>query len=255
MMTHSLSNIWIVLDHPRVIGNIGWSARGMKNMGLSNLALVNPVEYQLGEIKQFAYAAEDVMEAARVFESLEEALRDMQFVIGTTRRVGRNRRPTAYMRDVAPEIVSAAVKNKVAVVFGSEDSGLTNADLSFCDRVVTIPEETDYPSLNLSHAVTLVCYELFLAGQSETFPPLLGLASREEVQGMYDHVRRVLAAIGYDRCGERDLLENILGSLKRLLGRTGLEKHDVNAIRGLCRRIELIAESLAEHVDEDASAP
>jgi tRNA/rRNA methyltransferase len=112
--------------------------------------------------------------------------------------------------------------------------------------VMTIPEESDYPSLNLSHAVTIVCYELYLAGEGDELGPLLELVSREEVEGMYEHLRRALAAMGYGKAGERDLLENITRSLKRLFGRAGLERHDVNAIRGLCRRMENVVELLGD---------
>ncbi len=237
-MGKALDNVWVVLVNPKVSGNIGWSARGMKNMGLSKLALVNPVEYRYEEAKYFAYGAEDVLEGARVFGSLEEVLGETEFAVGTTRRIGRRRRAIYFLRDAATKIVSAASANVVAVVFGSEDRGLSNAELSLCETVVTIPEETDYPSLNLSHAVTIVCYELYVASQSESLPPLLNLASREKVEGMYEHVWRTLAALGFGKAGERDLLENVMTSLKRLFGRTGLEQPDVNAIRGICRRVE-----------------
>ena len=245
-MAEALDNIRIVLVSPKAAGNIGWSARGMKNMGLSRLVLVNPVDYRLEEIKPFAFRAEDILEAAAIVGSLQEALQGVQLAVGTTRRVGKVRRPMYYLREAAPKIVAAARNNAVAVVFGGEQSGLSNEEIAVCHTIVTIPEETDYPSLNLSHAVAIVCYELYLASVSESLPPLLDLATREQVEGMFEHVRRTLAAIGYDKSGGRDLLENIMVSLRRLLGRTGLETHDVNAIRGLCRRIEKVAELLRD---------
>ncbi|NQT83429.1 RNA methyltransferase [bacterium] len=254
-MAKVLDNVRIVLVNPKVPGNIGWSARGMKNMGLSGLALVDPIEYQPDEARFFAFGAEDILEKATVFVSLPEALRDVPVAFGTTRRIGRRRRAIYYLRDVAPRIVSAARANTVAVVFGNEERGLSSAELSHCDTVVTIPEETDYPSLNLSHAVTVVCYELYLASQSDSLPPLLNLASREKVEGMYGHLRRAMAAIGFDKAGGRDLLENVMTSLKRLFGRTGLEQHDVNFIRGICRRIEEKSEFLPDSWDDDVPAP
>ena len=254
-MEQVLDNIGVVLVHPKVAGNIGWSARGMKNMGLSRLVLVDPVEYEFEEVKPFAFGAEDVLKGASIVGSLKEALRDTELAIGTTRRIGKRRRPSHYLRDAAPKIISAARNNTVAVVFGSEQSGLSNEELALCDTVVTIPEETDYPSLNLSHAVTIVCYELYLARQTEALRPLLDLATREKVEGMYEHIRGVLAEIGFDKAGERDLLDNVMTSLKRLFGRTGLEQHDVNAIRGICRRVEKLMESLPEPQDENLSLP
>ena len=241
-MSETLDNIRIVLVSPKAAGNIGWSARAMKNMGLSRLVLVNPVEYKPEEVKPFAFRAEEILEKAAIVGSLQEALQEIHVAVGTTRRVGKVRRPMDYLREAAPKIVSAARDKIVAVVFGGEQSGLSNEEIALCHTVVTIPEETDYPSLNLSHAVAIVCYELYLASVSENLPPLLDLATREQVEGMFEHIRRTLAAIGYDKSGGRDLLENIMLSLRRLLGRTGLETHDVNAIRGLCRRIETVAE-------------
>ncbi len=254
-MAGALDNVWVVLVNPKVPGNIGWSARGMKNMGLSRLALVAPVEYRSEEARRFAYAAEDVLEEARVFGSLEEALRDAAIAFGTTRRLGKRRRATYFLRDVAPRIVSEARANTVAVVFGNEKRGLSRAELSLCDAVVTIPEETDYPSLNLSHAVTIVCYELYLASRGDAFPPLLALASREKVHGMYEHLRRTLAEVGFGKAGGRDLLEKVMISLKRLFGRTGLEGRDVNAIRGICRRVEEKLGLLPSSRDDDVPAP
>jgi TrmH family RNA methyltransferase len=249
-MAEALDNVEVVLVNPKVAGNIGWSARGMKNMGLSRLVLVDPVGYRFEEAKPFAFRAEDILREARVVDSLEEALREVPLAVATTRRMGRRRRPSYFLRDAAPRIISAARSNRVAVVFGSEDRGLSNAELSLCDMVVTIPEETDYPSLNLSHAVTIVCYELYVASQKEALPPLLDLALREEVEGMYEHLRRTLFEIGFDKAGERDLLENVMASLKRLFGRAGLEQHDVNAIRGICRRVDGIVELLTERQGE-----
>ncbi len=237
-VAQALDNIRIVLLNPKVPGNIGWSARGMKNMGLSRCVLVCPAEYQYEEVKPFAFGAEDILDKAQVCASLKEALRDSPLAFGTTRRIGRRRRATYYLREAAPKIVAAARNNLVAVVFGSENRGLSNEELALCDAVVTIPEETDYPSLNLSHAVTIVCYELYLAREAQELAPLLNLAPRDRVEGMYEHLRRTLTEIGFDKAGGRDLLENVMNSLKRLFGRTGLEQHDVNSIRGICRRIE-----------------
>jgi tRNA/rRNA methyltransferase len=241
-MAEPLDNIRIVLVNAKAAGNIGWSARAMKNMGLSRLVLVNPVDYKFEEVKPFAFRAEEILEAVALVGSLQEALQGVQLAVGTTRRFGKVRRPMYYLREAAPKIVAAAKNSAVAVVFGGEQSGLSNDEIALCDTIVTIPEETEYPSLNLSHAVAIVCYELYLAIMSESLPPLLDLATREQVEGMFEHVRRTLAAIGYDKSGGRDLLGNIMISLRRLLGRTGLETHDVNAIRGLCRRVEKVAE-------------
>ena len=255
VMAEPLDNIRIVLVNPKAPGNIGWSARGLKNMGLSRLYLVNPVEYPMEEVKPFAFGAEDVLKEARVFGSLREALSEARFAVATTRRTGKHRRPSYYLRDGAARVVAAAQTNIVAVVFGGEQSGLSNEEISLCDTIVTIPHESTYPSLNLSHAVTLVCYEIYLASQGEPLLPLLDLASREEVEGMLEHVRRALSAMGYEKEGERDVLEIITTSLKRIFGRSGLERRDVNTIRGICRRIETITALLHEERERNVPGP
>ncbi|SVA44142.1 uncharacterized protein METZ01_LOCUS96996, partial [marine metagenome] len=161
------SNTSIILIEPQVPGNIGATARAMKNMGFSRLVLVNPVEYRIvSEARWLAHGAEDVLDAAINVATLEEALQGVKFVIGTTNR-GREPwfNPIVPIRDAMSEGLRFMQEQHIAILFGREDRGLPNDALEMCHRFVRIPAAIVHPSLNLSQAVLICCYEIFLAAQ------------------------------------------------------------------------------------------
>ena len=229
-----LENISIVLVEPKGPGNIGSVARAMKNTGFSSLVLVNPVDFMVDEAYAMACGAKDLLLRAEVFETLEEALRGYHFIVGTTRRKGKWRHPIYPFKEVAPRVLEFAERNRVAILFGREDKGLKNDELARCGVLAEIPADEGYPSFNLSHAVLLCCYELF-SSQRPVSSGAIRLASGEEVERMYAHIERVLEALGY---GEEGLVGTVMRNLRRLFGRTGLMKKEVNMIRGLCTRLE-----------------
>jgi len=233
----SFQNINIVLVEPQSSGNIGSVARGMKNTGFSNLLLVNPVEYKNNEAYKMACKADDVLLGAKVFLSLGEAIKDSSLVIGTTRRKGRLRYPVMTFQDVLPQIVETSKKNKVSIIFGREDKGLSNEDIDICSNVVEIPANKAYPSINLSHAVFIICYELFKATNEEKCQPIK-LATMNEINDMYIHLEKTLRKLGYGEKGGEYLLVLIMRSLHRLFGRTTLMQKEVNMLRGICVQIE-----------------
>ncbi|OGP31803.1 MAG: hypothetical protein A2073_04000 [Deltaproteobacteria bacterium GWC2_42_11] len=230
-------NIHIVLVEPQGAGNIGSAARAMKNTGFKNLALVNPVDYKNDEAYKMACKADDVLLGAKVFTSLENATKDASMVIGTTRRKGRIRYPVLTFYDVLPRIIETAQKNNVFILFGREDKGLSNKEIELCSDVVEIPADKSYPSLNLSHAVFLVCYELF-KHTAEEKGQAIKLASMEEINMMYEHLEKTLRKLGYGEKGGMHLLDVIMKSFRRLFGRTGLMHKEVNMVRGICTQIE-----------------
>lgn len=228
-----LKHISIVLVEPKGPGNIGSVARAMKNTGFSSLVLVNPVDFMVEEAYSMACGAKDLLLRAKVFKTLEEALKGYHFIVGTTRRKGKGRHPTHPFKEVAPRILEFATRNRVAILFGREDKGLKNEELARCGVLAEIPADEAYPSFNLSHAVLLCCYELFSHQQPVTSS--VRLASLEEIEGMYGHIERVLERLGY---GEKGLIETIMRNLRRLFGRTGLMRKEVNMIRGICSQVE-----------------
>jgi tRNA/rRNA methyltransferase len=143
-------------------------------------------------------------------------------------------------RGLAPRLIATAVDNRVALVFGSEDSGLTNEELRFCQQLVTIPTDQTYASLNLAQAVLLCCYEVFIAAQdaSVAAPRSLAVAERQEL--MYEKLKHALLKIGFLH---GDNPEHIMFALRRLLGRAGLEDRDVRILLGLARQLDWYATS------------
>ena len=235
-MRAKLDNVTVVLVGIRNSGNIGSAARAMKNMGVTQLALVNPAPYDTPEVYNLGWGAEDVIRGARVCESIEEAVVKCGFVVGATRRKGRHRRPVVDLRQALPDIVRATRKNSVAILFGREDKGLSNEELSLCQFAVSIPTSRLMSSLNVAQAVMILCYELFLfdreAGDARKFVP------QTDLWDLYARLDRVLGSIGYGSKGDRKVRRSVMMTLKRIFGRSGLAIHEVDALHGLCQQVE-----------------
>ena len=160
-------SITFILVNPAVPANVGAAARAMKTMGFGQMRLVNPCDHLSKEARMLAHASNDILENAILFTSLKEALHDIDLVIGTTARRRTIRNRFVLLGDIPDLILSkgTTVKN-IAIVFGSEESGLSNEDANQCDVLSTISMATKYPSLNLSQAVMVYAYELsVLAGK------------------------------------------------------------------------------------------
>lgn len=234
----SLSNLRIVLVRPRYSGNIGAVARAMRNMGIHDLALVEPAPIRRDQADMMAVHARDVLDAMRVYPSLREAVGDCGLVVGTTCRSGLYRDDTVSPRAFASHIADLAVVNRVALVFGSEESGLVNEDLRICQRLMTIPTDAAYSSLNLAQAVLLCCYEVFLAVQAATAQPSRPLAVAEQQELMYGKLKQALLKVGFLH---KENPEHIMFAFRRILGRAGLEERDVRILLGMARQIEWYA--------------
>jgi len=231
-----LDSISILLLEPRGPRNIGSVARAMKNTGFSRLVLINPVPYLNNDAYETACKADDLLREAQCFQSLDAALEPFPLVVGTTRRGGKERFPLLTLDEAIPKIASAAVENRVALLFGREDKGLTTEELGRCNLLVEIPTHPALPSLNLSHAVFILCHHIF----SATIPkePSFVRAPRSEAEGLNGHIEEMLRGLGYGDKGGDYLLRTIMRNLRRLLGRTGLMQKEVNMLRGICTQIE-----------------
>jgi len=230
-----LNNISIVLVEPRGSGNIGSVARAMKNTGFKKLGLVNPVEHKNDEAFSMACNASDILLNAVKVKNLDEALKNIRFIVGTTRRSGKDRSPL-FLHEAVPIIVNMAKKNPVAILFGREDRGLKNVEAATCDILLEIPSHPSFRSLNLSHAVFSVCHHIFthLNPQESAFE----IAEKFEIEMMYRHIERVLQGLGYKERGKEHLFRAIMRNLKHLFGRAGLIEKEVNMIRGICAQVE-----------------
>ena len=265
----------VVLVRPREEGNVGAACRAMANMGLHELRLVEPAAELGGMARAFAVGARDVLEGARRFGSLAEALGPFRRVVGTTSARDR----VLSVPVVTPRALAVSFVREpdlpTALVFGSEVGGLTNDELALCHQVVTIPAALAQPTLNLAQAVLLVAYELYLVQEvRETIPepapeapagvsssagaargeagveapgvhrpqapaePRLDLeppAPAARVEGLFEHLERVLREVGFAR--DRTF-HGVLRDLRQLAGRARPTEREVTILRGVLRRIQ-----------------
>ena len=222
----------VVLVEPLYEENVGYTARVMKNFGVEELILVNP-RCELGiEAVKRAMHGRDVLERARLASSLDEIVKTYDLVIGTTGKQGK--KLTQTRRFMTPERLAEKVSKlggKVAIVFGREDRGLTNEELRFCDGVVTIPANPEYPILNLSHAVAVVLYVIFRELRPEVKLPKPSMPSREEMMVLLEYVKRLsLLLWSSETRAERAVL-----IVKRFLSSCLTTREDVRVLLGLIR--------------------
>lgn len=227
----------VVLSHPSHPGNIGAAARAMKTMGLSQLVLVRPKSFPAAEAEARASGATDVLAAARVVDTLQDALAGTVRVVALTSRRRELMAPVQWAREAAPALAAAAAQGDVALVFGNETFGLSNDELALCHTPVMIPANPDYASLNLAAAVQLLCYELRLAVLAPEPPPqtVLEAAAHEDIERLMQHFERAMTASGFlDPARPRRLMPR----LRRLFARAGLEQEEVNILRGMLSALE-----------------
>ena len=229
-------NISFVLVDTMESGNIGASARALKNCGFSRLELVHPGRFPSDEAGWFAHGADDVLSSVRVFQDLAAALRDKSLVVGTTRRSGKKRGLTFPVRDVVGKIRGLAECNRVALLFGREDRGLTNDQTAECSFMIRIPSSAEHPSLNLAQAVLLVAYEISLASHPVQPPP--ETISTGELTGLFERLRNLMKTAGYEPKGIRDDEKGIMADLKRLISRAGITPREARMLHGIISQIE-----------------
>lgn len=239
-----LENIAIILVNTTHPGNIGGVARAMKNMGLSDLRLVEPKIFPDEDAVARASGATDLLDAAGVFSSLAEALADCQLAVGTSARERHIPWPLINPRELAAIAAPLPSSQKIAIVFGREDRGLTNEELQLCHHHVNIPTNEAFSSLNIAAAVQVITYELRMAalGLSEQAErPQWGtqwdidLASHQELELLFEHLEKVLVDTEFlDPENPRQLMPR----LRRLFMRAVPDKVEVNVLRGILKSVE-----------------
>ena len=234
-MKINLDNIAVVLNEPHYPENIGAAVRAARNMGISRFLVVNPAEFDLARILKMATChAEDLVSAIEVHERLEDALKPFQYVVGTTARMGSRRQFVRNPRQLAVELVPISRKNRIALLFGPEASGLANEHLRYCDALVTIPT-AEFSSINLAQAVMIMVYELFTAASDKTEGFTPRLATSGELEAMYVHLKDTLIKINFINPENPDYW---ITSIRRFFSRMMLRGRDVQLIRGICRQID-----------------
>lgn len=234
-----LNRVRVVLSHPSHPGNIGAAARALKTMGLSRLVLVNPREFPSPEARARAAGADDVLEGATVCDSLGQALHGCVFVAAVTARRRELTTPMCWARDAAAELVAEARQGEVALVFGNETAGLTNAEVAQAHMTVLIPANPDYKSLNLGAAVQVLCYELRMAAmQPGAAPAVVGAglpATQDDVERLVTHFERALVASGFL---DPKAPKRLIPRLRRLFARARIEQEEVAILRGALSSFE-----------------
>jgi tRNA/rRNA methyltransferase len=237
-LTAKTKNISIVLYKPKYAGNVGSVARAAKNMGIHKIVVVGTTDLDRDAMQQRStHLAADVLDQIQYDDSLEAALGNFHYIVGTTARTGKARGPFVSPRSAAQQIADVSQKNKVALLFGPEDTGLANDQLRLCHRVVTIPTSREFTSLNLSQAAMILCYEIFIASSTAASaaeaPPKMALSS--ELEGMYGQIKDLLGKIGFLN---PENPEYWMVDLRRFFSRSGLSSREVKIIRGICRQLE-----------------
>lgn len=252
----------VVLVQTSHSGNIGVVARALKNMGLCRLHLVSPKQFPSEEAVARSSGASEILDVAKVFDSLVDAVADASYVVGASARMRSFPWPVMSPGDLSGQVVeqltSASTVDEsatgntctdIALVFGRESSGLTNEELQQCNAHVNIPANPDYSSLNLAMAVQVISYELRMAclnalENDASISPVLGPESAgwdaepstvSEVEGMLEHLTKVMTATNYYDPENPGLL---LPRLRRLFQRRGLDKMELNILRGILKSVE-----------------
>lgn len=234
-----MQHVRVVLSHTSHPGNIGAAARAMKTMGFSRLVLVNPKILPEAQAVAMACGADDLLANAQICTSLAEALSGTVLAMAMTARRRELATEPLWARAGAAELAGVARHDEVALVFGNETAGLSNEELAQCARWALIPANPDYSSLNLAAAVQLMCYELRLAMLGVAPAPVVAgagtPATHDEVDGLIAHLEASAITSGFldpERPGR------LMLRLRRLFARAGIEKEEVNILRGLLASFE-----------------
>ncbi|HPM75619.1 MAG TPA: RNA methyltransferase [bacterium] len=245
-----LDNVSVVLVRPAGDGNLGQVARAMKNFGLSRLRLVNPCDFDTDLCRQMATNSYDILERAQIFTDLPTALADFSYVVGTSRRLGKNRErfgtSAALPGWLLPKLTGGA---QAALLFGNEVSGLDNAELDLCQFLVEIETDPAHKSLNLAQAVLVFAYELFkAAAQAPTEIDKIHPARHDKLERMFKQMRAMYLEIGF-LAPENP--EHIMRALRRLYGRAQISEREVSILRGILSDMDWYLNHVSEKGERD----
>jgi len=218
--------VYFILVEPAVPENIGAVARAIKTMSFNKLRLVNPCDYLSNEALKFAHGSKDILTSAKVFKSLREAIQDIDFIIGTSARIRRIKHDYFPIEQILGLIEKKENNvNSIGIIFGREESGLTNKEVEQCNILSYIPIANKYPSLNLSQAVMIYAYELSKLNLNKEKKPVNNDNS-VEYKVVLRKVADVLTAI---RVNSNQILFNRIMERINIMG-----KDDINLVYSVC---------------------
>ena len=234
-----LSEVRIVLIQTTHPGNIGAAARAMKNMGLEDLVLVAPRDFPSAEATARASGADDLLKRASVVDRLEDALSDRELIVGASARRRSIPWPELEPREAAGRILETGFKT--AILFGREQTGLTNEELECCHYLLHIPSNPEYSSLNVAQALQVVAYELFLQSRQPHSEAVIHAseerpACANDMASYHDHLERVLRTVGFLHPTKHE--ESIQRRLRRIYNRAAPSVEELHLLRGILTRIE-----------------
>jgi|SRR5579885_275788 tRNA (cytidine32/uridine32-2'-O)-methyltransferase len=233
-----LDRIRIVLVNTSHPGNIGSTARAMKTMGLSDLVLVSPQQFPHPKAVEMASGASDILDQAVVVETLDEAIADCQLVVGTSARMRTIPWPLLMPREMAEKVKNESPDSQTAILFGREQSGLSNEELQRCHLHIHIPANPEYSSLNIAAAVQVVAYELRIASLDQTAVADewdYRLATADEMEKFFTHLQEVLVEIDFLKLNAP---RKLMTRLRRMFLRTRPDVMEMNILRGILTAIQ-----------------
>ncbi len=237
-----LENTYIILHKPEKIRNLGQTARAMKNFGFTNMRIICPPQGNMREAYENSVYARDILDSREIFNNILDATKDLNILIGTTSR--------SKEYPLSPwELADLMLSNpylRYGIIFGTEFRGLSNDEISFCHKVVSIPTSDLYPSMNLSHAVTIICYELkkyFVSDEKNTFIKKDPVATISEIEDMLRHAENTLKNIGFLK---EDAPGRLTPILRRLSVNLEITSKEVRILRGILRQIDWICNKSSE---------
>lgn len=234
-----LECIRIVLVNTSHPGNIGSAARAMKTMGLTRLYLVSPLAYPHPKALEMAVGADDILEQAIIVDTLDEAIADCSLVIGSSARMRTIPWPLLTPREMVEKVKQEPAKSQTAILFGREQSGLTNEELHRCHLHVHIPANPDYSSLNIAAAVQVIAYELRVASLDReslvTDEWDYRVATADEMEKFFNHLQEVLIEIDFLKANAP---RQLMTRLRRLFLRTRPDVMEMNILRGMLSAVQ-----------------
>ena len=242
--SNAFKNVSIILVEPKNPGNIGSVVRAMKNMGFSDLRLVNPVDYRdVVEQRKMGYRSQEIVADSREYPSLKEAVRDLSIVFLTTTRKGKWKKDFLSLDDSAELISRQSVKEKIGVVFGREDSGVTIDESQYANYCINIPAAVSYPSLNLAQAVMVVVHGIYsYMIRGEISPPFPKRAGKKSFERLNENMNDLMKSIHFVE-EEKGLFHR---SLKRALNRTRWTNADIAVFDRVCKQMRWYMEKSPE---------
>lgn len=234
-------NVFVILSHPHTADNIGAAARAMKNMGFMNLRLVSPRRNWRRRAYVLARSAKDVIDAAKVYSTLTEAVADLNWTFGTTRRISERRGKFLSFDSFVSSAVKKSSRLKVGIVFGRESKGLNNEELDCCDQLVSLPADEAYPSLNLSQAVMVALFSLARkrlkrVSRVGSFNDSEKALDKAGVQSAMQSFSQALECLGFYG-GKDGRLDKIMKLMDAIFKRAGMFDYEARMIKGVSARI------------------